>query len=203
MSKKVNDILAWEENRNQWEQLVFVLENRNKPTITVIEFDGDETKNRVYGKLIRTLSQYRFYDLDLTTQPVVSLSRAFKDNLPESLLDSEPVTYIVNVFGLESSLFTVKSGTLEESEMISELNFEREILFHEFPFIIILWADAYIIKKLKEKARDLWDWITYHFEFKGEDTDMVPVREHAKPPSLSKKTRNRKFAAHLGIAGKI
>ncbi|MDM8551256.1 tetratricopeptide repeat protein [Desulfobacterales bacterium HSG2] len=187
MSEEVNDIFSEKENREQWDQLLFVLENRDKSTVAVIEYDGDEIKNRVCEKLMRTLSQYRFYDLDLTTRRVVSLSRAFKENLPESVLDSEPATYIVNLFGLENSLFTIKTGTLEESEMISELNFEREILFREFPFILILWADAYIVRKLREDAKDLWDWITYRFEFKGGDTDATGVTEPAKSPSLSKK----------------
>ena len=70
--------------------------------------------------------------------------------------------------------------------MISELNFERERLFRHFPFIVILWADTYMAGELRKKAKDLWDWITCYFEFRGETDDAVKSESRSEAFSVSK-----------------
>jgi len=186
MTKKTYELLADEENREQWDRLLFVLKGRDKPTLALIASDSGKTRDGIYEKLLRDLCQYRFCDMDLTDQRVVSLVRAFEENLPGYVLRSRPAEYIVNVFGLENSLFTIRVGRLEESAMISELNFERELLFRHFPFVIILWADTHMVGELRNKAKDLWDWITYYFEFGGEDDDAVKPENRSESSSVSK-----------------
>ncbi len=186
MTKKTDDFLADEENREQWDRLLFALKGRDRPTLALIAFDSDRIRGDIYEKLTKDLCQYQFYELNLTDQRVVSLVRAFEENLPGFVLRSQPAEYIVNASGLENSLFTMKEGRLEESAMISELNFEREILFRHFPFIIILWADIYMVGELRKKAKDLWDWITYYFEFRGEEDDAVKPENRSGSSCISK-----------------
>ncbi len=179
MNETVDNSVLKEKNQEQWDRLLFALENRNKSTLAVISFDHDETKTDIYGKMIKNFPQYRFFDADMSAKSIVSLQRALKENLPESVLLSRSAEYIVNVFGLENSIFVLNgAGNLKQSQMISELNFEREILFREFPFVIILWLNQDIVKKLRKEAQDLWDWINYHFEFKGEHEYKETVKKH-------------------------
>ncbi|MCP4351902.1 MAG: tetratricopeptide repeat protein [Desulfobacterales bacterium] len=203
MVKQVNNSLVEEENQEQWEQLLFVLENRNKSTLIVINFDCDETKKYIHEKLIRNLSQYQFHSLDLTAESIISLQRAFEKNLPESVLHSQAAEYIVNVFGLEnSSFFTTKQGKVEESALIPELNFEREILFRRFPFITVLWSDAYFVRKLRKDAKDLWDWITYYFEFKEIHENKPNITEYVRVHPLSKEHHPEKIRRILHLQTK-
>jgi len=164
-----------ENNNEQWEQLAFVLEERDKPTLIVIGFDTYAARKRIHEQIIQKFSNYKFYDLDISTQSVVSLHKAFLTNLPESVLTSKSGEYIVNVFGLENSLFTIHGNEIIESPLIRQLNFEREILFREFPFITIIWSDSYTVTALKKKAKDLWDWISYQFEFKTESEEQENI----------------------------
>lgn len=158
-----------ENNKEQWEQLVFSLEERDKPTLILIGFDSYSIQKTIYEKLKNQFAQYKFFDLDLSAESVASLHYALKKKLPEKILNSKLTEYIVNVFGLENSLFTIKNNRIEATSLISELNFEREILFQRYPFIIIVWTDSYTINVLQKEAKDLWDWILYHFEFQTDE----------------------------------
>jgi len=155
------------EDREQWQRLLYVLENRNKSTVIVITVHDHETAERFAADLSGDLPRYRFHPLDLADCRVTSIRKLFVEKLPETVLKSHPAEYIVNVFGLENSaLFMTESGKIEQSEMIAELNFEREIVFREFPFITIFWLDAAGVENVRKGAPDFWDWLTYHFVFK-------------------------------------
>lgn len=154
-----------------FQQLLFALKARTKSTLVVISFDSYSKQKAIQKKLQHNLSEYKFKDLDLGSISVISLNRAIRDNLTPKILQSSPVEYIVNVFGLEHSLFHTAKGELTQSALIKEMNFERETLFRDFPFVIILWTDAYYTEQLKRKAVDLWDWITYSFKFYGGDVE--------------------------------
>jgi len=163
-------------NKEQWEQLIFSLEERDKPTLIVIGFDSYLIQKTIYKKLKNKFSQYKFFKLDLTAESIESLNYAFIKNLPEKILNSKPVEYVVNVFGLENSLFSIKNNRIEATSLIPELNFEREILFQRYPFVIIIWTDSYTVNTLKKEAKDLWDWISYHFQFKIDDDQKNIVK---------------------------
>ncbi|MCP4131481.1 MAG: tetratricopeptide repeat protein [bacterium] len=174
-----------EENREDLERLLFILENRDKSTFIVVTFDGFDVKNWLYDKIKESVPHYRFYDLDLSSLNVVSLFLAYRQNLPEEVWKSAPAEYIVNIFGLENSLFVSREGKIEKSDMIPELNFERDKLFRDVPFVTILWADDYIVDKLRREAGDFWDWITYFFHFTGtREEDFVPTEPEALPPII-------------------
>lgn len=144
------------ENQDQWDRLRFALDKRDKSTLMVITTDGESTEKSVGQRLVASFPQYRFHDFDLSARPSVSLQKAFRDYLPASILQSNPVEYIVNVINIP-----------QNSRMMNALNIEREILFRDFPFVSILWGNAIFIDKLKREARDFWEWIAYHFEFSG------------------------------------
>ncbi len=163
-------------NKEQWDQLLFVLEERDKPTFIVIGFNSYAIQNRVFKKLHQTISKYRFYTLDLSAKQITSLNQAFRSELPLEILNSTPVEYIVDVLGLEKSLFPID----KENTLLSELNFERDVLFQQFPFVTILWTDFSTVRRLKTEARDLWDWISYYYEF-----DWNPSKRSGKLEGLS------------------
>jgi len=173
-------------NREQWEQLLFVMAQRSKPTIVIICFDSYRHRNKLYQKMTGDLPFYKHHDLDLTYQNVTSLRQQFREKLPESVRNSKPVEYAVHVFGLENSIFAPGNGSLKESGLISELNFEREALFHDNNFITIIWSDNYIFEKLRSEAGDLWEWITYKFKFTDDSEEMPALSESEPPLSLPK-----------------
>lgn len=173
----MSKIFSQENNKENWEQLAFVLQERDKPTFIVIGFDSYATQKTIFRELKNEFSKYRFYELDLSSLNIVSLNQVFINRLPETILNSKPSEYIVNVFGLENSLFTVQNKNIVQSSLIAELNFEREILFQRFPFITIIWTDSYTVSKLKKEAKDLWDWISYYFEFKTDKKALKKLSE--------------------------
>ncbi len=175
----MSNIFSQENNKENWEQLAFVLQERDKPTFIVIGFDSYATQKTIFRELKNEFSNYKFYELDLSSLSIVSLNQVFISKLPKTIVNSKPSEYIVNVFGLENSLFTVQNKNIEQSSLIAELNFEREMLFQRFPFITIVWTDSYTVGKLKKEAKDLWDWISYYFEFKSEkeaDNDTINIK---------------------------
>jgi hypothetical protein len=162
---KVNNIFNRAENKEKWEELCFVLEKRDKPTIIVIGFNSYLVQKKTYKKFKFFLKKYKFYDLNLSGENLVSLNQVFLKKLPESVLKSNQAEYIVNIFGMEKKI--------KESAFIRQMNFERDVLFQNFPFIIIIWTDEYTIDKLKKEAKDFWDWVSYCFEFKIEDENDI------------------------------
>ncbi|QTA81978.1 Tetratricopeptide repeat-containing protein [Desulfonema limicola] len=192
------------ENKEQWKRLVYSLEKRDRSTLIFITFDHDDIKSDLSEKLLKHFPQYRFHDLYLSSQQVKSLSRAFNENLPESILNSDPAEYIVNVFGLEHSInFIEKNNKLEASPLISELNYEREILFRKYPFITIIWSDSSIVDKLKKEANDFWDWVSYHFDFKGNDKDRIEFVEDMQPVSRLKECPPEKMQRIQNLEAKL
>jgi len=157
-----------EANSEQFEQLMYVLTERDEPTVIVITCDSTSIREEIYNNLSKSAAQYKFYDLNIVERNVSSLYREFVNNLPDYISKSKPAEYIVNVFGIENSLFTFKDGILKDSPLIAELNFERELFFRDVPFVSIIWMDPYTKNKLKNEAKDLWDWLTFTFDFKDQ-----------------------------------
>jgi|SaaInl8_200m_RNA_FD_contig_111_219376_length_604_multi_2_in_0_out_0_1 hypothetical protein len=98
----MNNVHLKGSNKEQWEQLIFSLEEREKPTLIVIGSDSYSIQKKIYEELENVFLQYNFFKLDLSAQSIESLNYAFANNLPDKILNSKPVEYIVNVFGLEN-----------------------------------------------------------------------------------------------------
>jgi hypothetical protein len=140
------------DNQEQWEQLVFSLEQRDKATLIVIASESYLRQKTIYKKLKDRFSEYKFRELDLSSESIKSLDATFIGKLPEQILNSKNCEYIVNVFGIENSLFSTKNDSIEKSPLIAELNFERELLFRKYPFIIIIWTDFLTINILPKNC---------------------------------------------------
>lgn len=156
-------------------ELIFALTQRDSPTLVFLECNSYTKRTEIADFLRKELTEYKFHDIDLTPIPTISLLRSLTENLPAEIVNSKPVEYVVNVYGLENSLIVSKDGQLKHSDLTAQLNLERELLFRNVPYIIIIWADHSFFKTLQREAPDLWSWVVYKFRFEG--TEVVEPGE--------------------------
>ena len=156
-------------------ELLFALSQRDKPTLAFVECGSLAKRNELDAELASRLPEYQFHTIDVTPFPVVSLLRTLTERLPEKVRSSSPVTYVVNVHGLENSLLVSQDGQFVPSLMTAQLNLERELLFRSVPYIVILWGDTHFFRTLQREAPDLWHWVTYKFRF--EDYTARPAEQ--------------------------
>ena len=167
----------------------FALRHRSEPTLTLMSVSDYGLRQRLVEQLKEKLPEYQFYDLDLTSHHVVSLHQSLQKLLPDEVLHSPPITYCINVFGLENSRLVTQKGQVVDSGLIAQLNFEREVVFRRPNYLTILWADHDFFVQLQRQAPDFWSWVTYFFEFRQEEpyeeivppSDPVPVHEARLP----------------------
>src|ERR1017187_309239 len=160
------------ENEENFNELIFALRERDKSTFVLVSYNTEKIKNEILFRIKSELPEYGYYDLDLTPLSVGSLYHTLKDNIPAGILQSKPVSYIVNVFGLENSYLVSEKGHIKEGPLVFMMNLEREQLFRNFPFVPIIWADESFLNTLNKEAKDLWSWITYIFRFQSEEEDV-------------------------------
>lgn len=131
--------------------------------------------------------EYKFHDLDLTPENVISLNYLLKRKLPEEVRTSQPAEYVVNITGLENSLLVSEDGQIRPSDMTGQLNFERENLFLG-PYITILWADKSFFITLQQEAPDFVNWVNHIFHFTDDrEAEEETSREHFIPEPIQKK----------------
>ena len=158
---------AVQDSTEETDQLLFALHHRDAPTVVFMECNSYD-KRRELAALLRTeLTEYQFHDIDVTSFSVVSLLRTLTENLPPAIVDSQPVQYVVNVYGLENSLLVSEDGQIKPSMLTAQLNLERELLFRNVPYVIVIWADHYFFQTLQRESPDLWSWVVYRFRFEG------------------------------------
>lgn len=150
------------------EELLFALKNRDSATLVCIAIPNINKRIEIRKFLKDSLTEYKFHQVNLTTKKIQSLHEVLNRTLPAEIKNSNPVEYIVEVTGIENSLYQSKDGVLKYTELINELNFERELLFSSVPYITILWCNQSFFNILQKEAPDLWSWITYRFNFCGE-----------------------------------
>jgi tetratricopeptide (TPR) repeat protein len=172
----MNDNLKKELEEEQKEELIFSLHNRHIPTVVFININTGKKRVELINFLKQNLKEYRFYNIDFTAENLESLYSELNHKLPIEVINSKPASYIVNVTGLENSILTTKEGKIIHSDLLSQLNFERELLFHKLPFIIIIWADKYFFNSLRKQAPDFCHWVTYSFKF--EDDRLKDEKEN-------------------------
>ena len=172
MSKE-NDIVK--HNQRQLETLKFALTEREQGTFGVIVYDNDHYKDKIYQIVQQNIPDYQHLKEDVAPDEITSLHRYLNENLPEKILKAQQVNHIIHVFNLSSSLVTYDKtkDRIIPSKMLDQLNFERELLFRDFPFIILVWLDKAHKQTFAREAPDLWDWITYIFEFKTPESERV------------------------------
>jgi tetratricopeptide (TPR) repeat protein len=160
------------------EELLFALHHRDKPTLAFVECKSTAKRDELAEFLQRELAEYAFYTIDLTPLTVASLLRTLDEELPAAIKDSPPVTYVVNVHGLENRL---------DEQLAAQLNLERELLFRNVPYITLIWADAYFFRKLQRLAPDLWHWVTYKFRFDDPTVQAVAQLPPLPPQRLEQR----------------
>ena len=158
--------------------MLFTLSERNRGTLSMVVTSNEWKRNELYRFLKGHLKEYTFFDLDLTAHTYTSLYRALQELLPKTVLQSEPVQYLVSVTGLESSLYKTEDGRIEFSSLVAQLNFERELIFNQ-PYIVLLWVGEGFDRELQRKAPDLMHWMSKRFVFKDEGPDGMTVAEEA------------------------
>lgn len=156
-------------NENLLNEIQFTLQDRKEPTIVMMSVEDYDLQKRLLEKLKEKLPKYQFYDIDLTPFQVESLQQTLQKELPPYIVDSERITYCVNVFGLENSRLTSENGQIIDSGLIAQLNFEREVIFRKPNYITILWGDHDFFLQIQRQAPDLWSWVTNFFVFKQDE----------------------------------
>ncbi len=175
-------------NENLLDEIHFALQERTEPTVVMMSVPDYNLQVRLKERLKSKLPAYSFYDINLTPLQVVSLHQTLQKELPQYIVDSERVSYCVNVLGLENSRLTSENGQIIDSGLIAQLNFEREIIFRKPNYITILWGDHEFFVQIQRKAPDLWSWVTNFFVFKQDEVyeekalSPAPTQTPAKLP---------------------
>ncbi|MBC8156224.1 MAG: tetratricopeptide repeat protein [Bacteroidetes bacterium] len=165
----------------QKDELLFALHHRDTPTVVFLECNSYAKREELACFLRQNLTEYRFKDVDVTRFSVVSLLRTLTENLSEEVIQSTSVQYVVNVHGLENSLLLSEDGQIKPSLLTAQLNLERELLFRNVPYIIIIWADHLFFQTLQRESPDFWSWVVYRFRFEGPEV-MNPENAPPLPP---------------------
>lgn len=165
----------------QKDELLFVLHHRDAPTVAFLECNSYAKREELALFLQENLTEYQFHNIDVTRFSIISLLRVLTENLPPEIINSEPVQYIVNVYGLENSLLVSEDGQIKPSLLTAQLNLERELLFRNVPYIIIIWADHFFFQTLQRESPDLWSWVVYRFRFEGAEA-VDPENAPPLPP---------------------
>jgi len=161
----VEKMINFSESEKQYmNEMLFTLSDRDKGTFAVVVTASEKKQKALYDFLKDHLKEYRFYDLNLPAYSYTSLYRALQELLPAEIQQSTPVQYLVNITGLENSLFRSQEANVKISALVSQLNFERELLFSQ-PYIILLWTGGAFDRELRKKAPDLMHWVSKHFVF--------------------------------------
>ncbi|HYF31390.1 MAG TPA: tetratricopeptide repeat protein [Chitinophagaceae bacterium] len=158
-------------------EMLFTLSERESGTLAIVVTANEKQRKDIYRFLKDHLHEYNFYDLDLTPYHYTSLFKALQERLPAKILKSSPVEFLVNITGLEHSVYKTSDGKVEYSELIAQLNFERELLFRQ-PFIVILWIGRDFDNELRKKAPDFMHWLSKRFVF-DEEVENLEVAEKA------------------------
>ncbi|MPR34003.1 tetratricopeptide repeat protein [Salmonirosea aquatica] len=178
-------------NAELLEEAQFVLQQRTEPNIVLMSASDYRLQRKMVERLKAKLPEYQFYDIDLTPFKVVSLHKALQEHLPAKVLYSPPITFCVNVFGLENSRLASEDGKIIDSGMIAQLNYEREVVFRKPNYLTILWGDHDFFVQLQRQAPDFWSWVTYYFEFKQEEVYEEVIFEKESVPEFSARLPER------------
>jgi tetratricopeptide (TPR) repeat protein len=159
-----------------WDELEYVLTERQKPALLVCSFDTLTSKTQSIAEFQQRFPQFTQHEIDSTGERVVSLFRYLKEKLPE-LAETETgnIQHLIHLSGLEYSLMA--EDPVSPGQLLPELNFERELVFRDLPCILVIWVNQYTLKRLQKEAPDFWDWVQYRYHFSSppELVDRRPV----------------------------
>jgi len=160
-------------------EMLFTLSERGRGTLAMVITSDEWKREAVYHFLKTRLKEYIFFDLDMTAHSYTSLYKALQELLPSTILQSDPVQYLISVTGLETGHLRAKDSHIGSSSLVAQLNFERELIFNQ-PYIILLWVSESFDRELQKNAPDLMHWMSKRFVFNtGGSNDLTKVEEPA------------------------
>lgn len=165
------------ENSELLAQLLFSLNSRLSPTVFLGICNTDAQRQRAIAAVEGGSPRYKHLTVDLGPHEVYSLRDAIARFVPEEVKGSRPLEYVVHFIHLSHSLLTTREGRLEPTPLMQELNYERERLFHDYPFVSFLWESPEFAKRLFYDAGDLFTWLVDRYEFGVDEEAGMPVEE--------------------------
>ncbi len=176
-------------------KLLVSLNNRLTPTVYFICCNTEKLRKIIFKEIESGTKRYRHIEVDLTPHLVYSLRDAINQFVSEEVKSSAPLSYAVHFTGISSSLFVSDGQQLKKSKLAEELNFERERLFHDYPFITFVWVTPYFYNELFYKAGDLMSWAVDRYEFIDnlpEDiTSEIPYKQPLQTKGVNKERLDR------------
>jgi len=147
-----------------WDELEYILSERQKPATLVCSFDTLTTKEQAIAQFKSKFPQYTQQEVDTTGEQVTSLFRYLKEKLPGlAPAENGNIQTLVHLSGLEYSLMA--EDPMGPGLLLPELNFERELVFRDLPLVLVIWVNHYTLKRLRKEAPDFWDWVQYQYHF--------------------------------------
>lgn len=146
-----------------WGDIRFALTDRSQPALFWLSADAVEAKAETWLNIRRAFPDARMWEVDLSEVNVVSLGAELKKRLPLTFFEEPSLDTFVHVHGLENSI-----GNFGQTEFLAEINFERDALFRDYPFNILIWTDTQARQQVQRHAKDFWHWVNYDF--------VLPIR---------------------------
>ncbi len=147
-------------------EMLFTLSDRDTGTVALVVTGNERQRKELIFFLKEHLSEYKFFDVDLTPHNYTSLHRALTELLPQEIQAATATEWLINITGLENALYRTPDGNIEFS-IVDQLNFERELLFKQ-PQILMLWISKSFYVTLRKNAPDLMHWLSKRFIFNVE-----------------------------------
>jgi tetratricopeptide (TPR) repeat protein len=72
-----------------------------------------------------------------------------------------------------------------KDRVLQNLNVSRESWRSRYPCPVVFWLPEYVSALLATRARDLWSWVSHHFEFVSEQAAALAGRQDAYAGKLS------------------
>ena len=160
----------FEKNEENLEALVFALTEREKSTIAIGIIDNDDTRDKAIAYLTQQFKDKQNLFFDVFGQKINSLLAFFKKNLPRRPQNALPIVHLTR---LDPLLFTSENHKVVSSQLVAQINMERELLFHELNALIVLWITRAGYNRLRMDAPDFMDWVVAAFEFENNDDAHV------------------------------
>lgn len=180
-------------NREKLEELGFIFKARRKPGLGLVLTDTIWIRDWAYGQVARMFPapDFQHTRLDYTDSMGSSLHHAMLRRLAARPTDLPEGKRILHVFGLAPYLMEDAASRQQQqpTDLLRQINFERELIFQETPANILLWLDKAYYQYLRRHAADFDHWITAFFDFKTPDSLRPTVEpdflENPEPEQLS------------------
>jgi tetratricopeptide (TPR) repeat protein len=168
-------------NEGQFMELDYVLRERRKPAVIVCTYDAVKTQRAIISWIKEHHPQYDQEAMNLAGEKIGSLYKFIQEGFRPIFFQlsykwlayrpGDKIPYLIHLVNVEYALQTeLESG---ESVLFPGINFERELIFRDFPCVLILWANRHTYERLRREAPDFWDWVTYTFHFKSPPDDLL------------------------------